>query len=72
MAWPRADFYGTAVYQQYTAVIFVPAILLVGALYYFFFQRGRSLEVLPEHAAGFTSDGRASAKDTASVAVAPR
>jgi urea carboxylase system permease len=34
MAWPRAEFYGTAWYQQYAIVIFVPVVLALGSGYY--------------------------------------
>jgi len=44
LAWPRAEFYGTAWYQQYAAVIFVPATALVGAIYYVLHQRQHAHE----------------------------
>jgi urea carboxylase system permease len=39
LMWPRAAFYGPAWYQQYIAVIFVPAVALLGAVYYAISQR---------------------------------
>ena len=39
LAWPRAEFYGTAWYQQYAVVIFVPLLALAGWLYYVVSQR---------------------------------
>jgi amino acid transporter len=51
LAWPRAEFFGPAWYQQYVAVIMVPAITVVGAGYYLLAVRGKQ-HVLPEHAAG--------------------
>jgi urea carboxylase system permease len=40
MMWPRAEFYGTAWYQQYAAVIFVPATIAAGSAYFFLVKRG--------------------------------
>lgn len=40
MMWPRAEFYGTAWYQQYAALIFVPATIAVGSLYFMLVKRG--------------------------------
>lgn len=34
LVWPRAAFYGPAWYQQYAAVAFVPAVIIIGVLYY--------------------------------------
>jgi hypothetical protein len=44
LAWPRAEFYGTAWYQQYAVVIFVPCMALAGWFYYRVAQRGGSLK----------------------------
>lgn len=44
LAWPRAAFYGTAWYQQYVAIIFVPATALIGVIYYVLHQRQRADE----------------------------
>lgn len=44
LIWPRAEFYGTAWYQQYIAVIFVPAVAVLGAIYYLIWQRQRPTE----------------------------
>jgi urea carboxylase system permease len=63
LAWPRAEFFGPAWYQQYVAVIMVPAIAVVGAVYYWLAVRGKQ-HVLPEHASGVvaqSSDGGSSA-----------
>ncbi|MST32181.1 hypothetical protein GHK86_05500 [Acidimicrobiaceae bacterium USS-CC1] len=34
LVWPRASFYGPAWYQQYAAVAFVPAVIIIGIVYY--------------------------------------
>jgi urea carboxylase system permease len=46
LIWPRAAFYGPAWYQQYIAVIFVPAVAIIGAIYYMARQRRRPAETL--------------------------
>ena len=50
LAWPRAEFFGPAWYQQYVAVIVIPALALLGAAFYWFIARGRE-RVLSEHSA---------------------
>ena len=42
LAWPRSSFYGTAWYQQYAVVIFVPLITLAGSAYYLIARRGQA------------------------------
>ena len=34
LAWPRAEFFGPAWYQQYVAMFMIPGIAIVGAAYY--------------------------------------
>jgi hypothetical protein len=46
LIWPRPAFYGPAWYQQYIAVIFVPAVAIIGAIYYMVRQRRRPAETL--------------------------
>jgi urea carboxylase system permease len=50
LAWPRAEFFGPAWYQQYVALIVVPAVAAIGAVYYWLAVRGKQ-HVLPEHSA---------------------
>jgi urea carboxylase system permease len=69
LAWPRAEFYGPAWYQQYIAVIVVPLVLAAGAAYYWFFARGRA-HILTEHQASVSS-GRGGAQPEVSTSAAP-
>jgi urea carboxylase system permease len=52
LAWPREEIYGTDHwYFQYGAFVFVGFLVIVGGLYYFFVQRDKAAEPLPEHRA---------------------
>ena len=58
LAWPRPDVYGTDHwYFQYGAFVFLGLVVVVGGLYYAFFQHGRQSEVLAEHRALPTDAG---------------
>ncbi len=48
LAWPRAEFFGPAWYQQYVAMFMIPGIAIVGAAYYWLRVRGKQ-QVLREH-----------------------
>lgn len=51
LAWPRAAFFGPAWYQQYVALFMIPAIVVIGAVYYWLRVRGHQ-HVLSEHQSG--------------------
>jgi hypothetical protein len=51
LGWPRAAFFGPAWYQQYVAVFMIPAVIVVGAAYYWLRVRGHQ-HVLSEHQSG--------------------
>jgi urea carboxylase system permease len=52
LAWPRAAVYGNDYwYFQWGAFVFVGAIVIVGALYYFTTQHGREPQIRDEHRA---------------------
>jgi amino acid transporter len=53
LAWPRPAVYGnSAWYYQWGAFVFVGVIAVVGGIYYFVVQRGRTDTVLAEHRSG--------------------
>jgi urea carboxylase system permease len=53
LAWPRPAVYGnSAWYYQWGAFVFVGFFAVVGGIYYFVVQRGRTDTVLAEHRAG--------------------
>jgi urea carboxylase system permease len=51
IAWPRAVVYGTHWYFRFGAYEFVGAWVIIGAAYYWFFQRKKTDAVLAEHRA---------------------
>jgi urea carboxylase system permease len=53
LAWPRPAVYGnSAWYYQWGAFVFIGAFAVVGTIYYFVVQRGRTDTVLAEHRSG--------------------
>lgn len=57
IAWPRADVYGgTHWYFQYGAYVFVGAVAIVGAAYYFLVYSRRPVSVLAEHRAAVVAE----------------
>jgi urea carboxylase system permease len=53
LAWPRPAVYGnSAWYYQWGAFVFIGFFAVVGGIYYFVVQRGRTDTVLTEHRAG--------------------
>jgi type VI protein secretion system component VasK len=52
LAWPRPAVYGnSAWYYQWGAFVFIGLFAVVGSIYYFVVQRGRTDTVLTEHRA---------------------
>jgi urea carboxylase system permease len=57
LMWPRAEFYGTEWYQQYSALIVTGAVVLLGALMLVLKPRGTDLgKIRPEHRASPASE----------------
>jgi urea carboxylase system permease len=50
LSWPRDYYYGTKTYQQYGPIMGVAAVVIVGLIVYYGYQKNR-MEVLPEHRA---------------------
>jgi urea carboxylase system permease len=70
LAWPRAEFFGPAWYQQYVALIIVPAIAAIGAAYYWLAVRGKQ-HILPEHSAAAEGEVVTGARGTPPLANEP-
>ncbi len=55
IAWPRNQVYNSVGkphwYFQWSPVLFIGAVVIIGTLYYFLIQRNKSAEVLEEHRA---------------------
>jgi urea carboxylase system permease len=49
LIWPRAEFYGDAWYQEYSGILVVAAVLLIGAAHYVLAFRNERAEIAPEH-----------------------
>ena len=49
--WPRQEYYGTAWYQQYSAIIVVGAVLVLGVIHQLLVNRTDESEAIAEHRA---------------------
>ena len=47
--WPRREYYGTAWYQQYSAIIVVGAVLILGVIHQLLVRRSDESEAIAEH-----------------------
>lgn len=50
--WPRQEYYGTAWYQQYSAIIVVGAVLILGVIHQLLVRRTDESEAIAEHSIG--------------------
>jgi urea carboxylase system permease len=48
LIWPRAEFYGTAWYQQYSGILVVALVLVIGAVHYLLTIRSERSTIRPE------------------------
>ena len=51
IAWPRAAVYGTAWYFRFGAYIFIGAVVVLGAIWYFSVYARKPIEVIEAHRA---------------------
>jgi amino acid transporter len=57
LIWPRAEFYGTAWYQQYSGILVTAAVLLIGAVQYVLAFRNERADIEPEQRSSSTLEG---------------
>ena len=58
IAWPRTVVYGTAWYFRYGAYIFIGAVVVLGAIWYFTVYARKPIEVIESHRADAQFDLR--------------